>query len=90
METVKRLDKTKQNAWTDIGFDRIYVRACLKNHSCNLYDLLCVRFCPHLVDTARCAALIQTKSSTNCDVHLTESFFQIRSSEKRLFSEGKK
>ena len=35
-----------------------------------------VRFCPHSVDVARYAALIQTKSSTNCDVHLTESIFQ--------------
>ncbi|MEI3200207.1 MAG: DUF6783 domain-containing protein [Lachnospiraceae bacterium] len=34
-----------------------------------------MRFCPHLVDAARCAAIIQTKSSTNCVVHLTESIF---------------
>ncbi|MEI3200071.1 MAG: DUF6783 domain-containing protein [Lachnospiraceae bacterium] len=38
-----------------------------------------MRFCPHSVDAACCAALIQTKSSTNCDVHLTESIFQTRS-----------
>ena len=50
-------------------------RACLKNHSCSLHALLCVRFCPHSID----AALIQTKSSTNCDGHLTESIFQTRS-----------
>ncbi|MEI3200347.1 MAG: DUF6783 domain-containing protein [Lachnospiraceae bacterium] len=32
-------------------------------------------------DAARCAALIQTKISHNCDVHLTESIFQTRSKE---------
>ena len=46
--------------------------ACLKNHSCSLHASLCAEFCPHSAD----AALIQTKSSTNCDVHLTESIFQ--------------
>ena len=51
-------------------------RACLKNHSCNLHAPLCVEFCLHSVGVARYAALIQTKSSTNCDVHLTESIFQ--------------
>ena len=55
--------------------------ACLKNHSCNLHTPLCAEFCPHSVDAARCAALIQTKSPTNCDVHLTESIFQTRSKE---------
>ena len=51
--------------------------ACLKNHSCSLHASLCAEFCPHSAD----AALIQTKSSTNCDVHLTESIFQTRSKE---------
>ncbi|MEI3199874.1 MAG: DUF6783 domain-containing protein [Lachnospiraceae bacterium] len=45
-----------------------------------MYAPLCVEFCPHSVDVARYAALIQTKSSTNCDGHLTESIFQTRSS----------
>jgi len=40
-------------------------RACLKNHS---------------VDVARYAALIQAKSSANCNAHLAESLFQTRSS----------
>ena len=54
----------------------------MKNHSCNLHAPLCVIFCLHSVDVARYAALIQTKSSTNCDVHLTESIsFTIKVSE---------
>ncbi|MEE0301113.1 MAG: DUF6783 domain-containing protein [Blautia sp.] len=36
----------------------------------------------HSVDAARCAALIQTKSPTNCSIHLAESIFQTRSREK--------
>ncbi|MEI3173905.1 MAG: DUF6783 domain-containing protein [Lachnospiraceae bacterium] len=32
----------------------------------------------HSVDVARYAALIQTKSPTNCGAHLAESIFQTR------------
>ena len=53
-------------------------RACLKNHSCNLHAPLCVEFGSHSVDAA--CFLIQTKSPTNCDIHLTESIFKTRSS----------
>ncbi len=55
-------------------------RACLKNHSRHLYAPLCVIFAPHSVDVARYASFIWHKSPTNCDVHLTESIFQTRSS----------
>ena len=54
-------------------------RACLKNHSCNLHAPICGIFCLHSVDVARYAALIQAKSPTNCNAHLTESIFQTRS-----------
>ena len=54
-------------------------RACLKNHSCNLHAPLCGIFCLHSVDVARYAALIQTKSPTNCDIYLAESIFQTHS-----------
>ena len=61
-------------------------RACLKNHSCNLHVPICGIFCLHSVDVARYAALIQAKSPTNCNAHLTESIFQTRSrsSKKRI------
>ncbi|WP_334297519.1 DUF6783 domain-containing protein [Anaerobutyricum hallii] len=36
-------------------------------------------FCLHSVDVAHYAALIQAKSSANCDAHLAESLFQTRS-----------
>ena len=49
---------------------------CLKNHSCNLHVPICSIFCLHLVDVARYAALIQAKSPTNCNAHLTESIFK--------------
>lgn len=52
----------------------------LKNHSSNLHALLCGIFRLHSVAVARYAAIIQTKSPTNCDLHLTESIFQTRSS----------
>ncbi len=60
----------------------VYVlfRACLKNHSCQLYAPLCGIFGPHSVNAARCASLIQVKSPAKCDAHLTESIFQTRSS----------
>ena len=58
------------------------VRACLKNHSCNLHAPLCGIFYLRSVDVARYAALIQEKSPTNCDAHLAESLFQTRSSER--------
>ena len=56
------------------------IRACLKNHSCNLHVPICGIFCLHSVDVARYGALIQAKSPTNCNAHLTESIFQTRSS----------
>ena len=55
-------------------------RVCLKNHSCNLHAPLCGIFCLHSVDVARYAALIQTKSPTNCDIYLAESIFKTHSS----------
>ena len=54
-------------------------RACLKNHSRNLYAPLCGIFHPNLVAVARYGALIRAKSPTNCDAHLAESLFQTRS-----------
>ncbi|EEG36759.1 hypothetical protein EUBHAL_01342 [Anaerobutyricum hallii DSM 3353] len=51
----------------------------MKNHSCNLHAPICGIFCLHSVDVARYAALIQTKSPTNCDAHLAESIFRTRS-----------
>ena len=56
-----------------------YTRVCLKNHSCNLHAPLCGIFCLHSVDVARYAALIQTKSPTNCDIYLAESIFKTHS-----------
>ena len=52
------------------------------SHLMRLYSPLCGIFRLHSVDVARCAALIQTKSPTNCGAHLAESIFQTRS--KRL------
>ena len=43
-------------------------------------------FCLHSVEVARYAALIQAKSPTNCNVHLTESIFQTRSSSQDYIS----
>ena len=74
-------------SWQSQGLPGI--RACLKNHSCNLHAPLCGRFCPHLVDVACYAALIQAKSPTNCDVHLTESIFKTHSSRMEIFLELK-
>ena len=48
-----------------------------------LHAPLCGIFCLHSVDVARYAALIQTKSPTNCDAHLAESLFQTRSDMQR-------
>ncbi len=59
--------------------DKSCIRACLKNHSCHLYVPLCVIFAPNSVDVARYDSFIWHKSPTNCDAHLTESFFQTRS-----------
>ena len=59
----------------DIGWSR----ACLKNYSRNLHAPLCGIFCPNSVAVARYGALIRAKSPTNCDAHLAESLFQIRS-----------
>ena len=55
----------------------------MKNHSRNLHAPFCGIFCLLSVDVARYAALNQTKSPTNCDIHLAESLFQTRSSEYR-------
>ena len=60
------------------------IRACLKNHFCNLHAPICGIFCLHSVDVARYAALIQAKSPANCNAHLAESIFQTRSSLKIL------
>ena len=49
-----------------------------------LHAPLCGIVCPNLVAVARYDALIRTKSSTNCDAHLAESFFQTRSSTVRI------
>ena len=51
-------------------------RACLKNHSRNLYASLCGIFCANSIAVARYDALIRTKSPTNCDVHLAEAFLK--------------
>ena len=67
-------------------------RVCLKNHSSNLHASIYGIFCLHSVDVARYAALIQAKSPTNCNAHLTESIFQTRSRTVNLiarFSGGK-
>jgi len=61
-------------------------RACLKNHSYNLHALIYGIFCLHSVAVARYAAFIQAKSPANCDAHLAESIFQIRSRRSRLYS----
>ena len=66
-----------------VFFLQIKVRACLKNHSCNLHAPFCGKFVPNSVVVARYDALIQDKFPTNCDAHLTESIFQTRS--KTLF-----
>ncbi|EEG35709.1 hypothetical protein DW972_00240 [Anaerobutyricum hallii] len=56
----------------------------MKNHSCNLHIPICGIFCLHSVDVARYAALIQAKSPTNCNAHLSESIFQTRSNGSKL------
>ena len=53
-----------------------HIRACLKNHSCNLHALLCGIFHPNSVVVARYDALIRVKSPTNCDAHLAERLLQ--------------
>ena len=60
-------------------FDVLRARACLKKHSRNLHAPLCGIFCPNSVAVARYGAFIRTKSSTNCNAHHAESFFQTRS-----------
>ena len=67
--------------WTGRILSDGNTRACLKNHSRNLHAPLCGIFCPNSVAVARYGALIRTKSPTNCDAHLAESLFQIRSRE---------
>ena len=62
------------------------LRACLKNHSCNLHAPLCGIFHPNSVVVARYDALIRAKSPTNCDAHLAESLFQTRSRFQESFS----
>ena len=61
------------------GLFVLHSRACLKNHSWNLHAPLCGIFCLRSVDVARYAALIQTKSPTNCDIYLAESIFKTHS-----------
>ena len=61
------------------------IRACLKNHSCNLHAPLCGTFVPNSVVVARYDALIRDKFPRNCDAHLAESIFQTRSWGKRYF-----
>ncbi|WP_416390542.1 DUF6783 domain-containing protein [[Clostridium] symbiosum] len=51
-------------------------------HSRHLHAPLRGRFGPNSLAVAHYAALIRTKSPTNCDVHLTESNFQTRSRAK--------
>ncbi|MDE7321424.1 MAG: hypothetical protein K2N73_01610 [Lachnospiraceae bacterium] len=75
----------------------LYLRACLKNHSCHLYNdayasysPLCVIFAPNSGYIARYAPFIWHKSPTNCDAHLSESIFQTRSSCDDDFIEYKK
>ena len=67
-----------------MSFFELRLRACLKNHSYNLHAPICGIFCLHSVDVARYAALIQAKSPTNCNAHLTESIFQTRSNGSKL------
>mgnify|MGYP001698749459 CR=1 FL=1 len=62
-----------------MSFFEVRLRTCLKNHSYNLHVPRCGIFCPNSVAVARYGAFIRTKSSTNCDAHLAESFFQTRS-----------
>ena len=57
-------------------FNCYATRACLKNHSRNLYAPLCGIFCPNSVAVARYGAFMRTKSPTNCDAHLAEGLFQ--------------
>ena len=56
-----------------------YSRTCLKNHFHNLHTPFCGIFFPNSIAVARYDALIRTKSSTNCDAHLSKSIFQTRS-----------
>ena len=70
-----------------IFFALFSLRACLKNHSCQLHSdayashsALCVIFAPNSGYIARYAPFIWHKSPTNCDAHLSESNFQTRSS----------
>ena len=58
----------------------VFVWSMSENHDCNLYVLLCELFYRFLVDVARYAALIQTKSPINCDIYLAESIFKTHSS----------
>ena len=69
-----------------IFFALFCLRACLKNHSCQLHSdayashsPLCVIFAPNSGYIARYAPFIWHKSPTNCDAHLPESNFQTRS-----------
>ena len=61
------------------------IRACLKNHSRNLHIPLCGIFRPNSVAVARYGVLIWAKFPTNCDAHLAESLFQIRSNGLQVF-----
>ena len=61
-----------------------FSKVCLKNHSCNLHARFARDFALIRLTQPATPALIATKSSTNCDVHLTESFFQTRSSTAKM------
>ena len=57
----------------------------LEKHSRDLHAPLCDIFRPNSVAVARYGALILAKFPTNCDAHLAESLFQIRSNGLQLF-----
>ena len=57
----------------------------LEKHSRDLHAPLCYIFRPNSVAVARYGALILAKFPTNCDAHLAESLFQIRSNGLQLF-----
>ena len=65
------LPKEKQKA--------VLSRACLKNHSFNLHTPLCGILYLNSITVARYGTLLQIKTPTNCDAHLTKSIFQTRS-----------
>ena len=61
-------------------------RACLKNHSCNLHAPICGRFYLNEGGVAGYVNWMKAKYTANCNAHLAESIFQIRSRRSRLYS----